>query len=153
MRKSQRNTNESSLIIYVGKTGLIQKTIPDSKLITFVNNTLFPNLADLNGDGASTQKQHISSMFKGFKNSVQSPSILRQIIEKIDTLSFASSDDIHTMAKMYEDMLIEMKDASGQNGEFYTTRPLIRFIVNVTKPSLKKKETVLDSSFWNWGIS
>ena len=128
------------------------KIIPDSKLITFVNGTLFPSLADLNGDGASTQKQHISSMFKGFKNSVQSSSILRQIIEKIDTLSFASSDDIHTMAKMYEDMLIEMKDASGQNGEFYTARPLIRFIVNVTKPSLKKKETVLDPASGTGGF-
>ena len=128
------------------------KNIPDSKLITFVNGTLFPSLAELNGNDASTQKQHISSMFKGFKNSVQSSSILRQIIEKIDTLSFASSDDIHTMAKMYEDMLIEMKDASGQNGEFYTARPLIRFIVNVTKPSLKKKETVLDPASGTGGF-
>jgi len=128
------------------------KTIPDSKLISFVNDTLFPNLADLNGNNSSTQKQHMSSMFKGFKNSVQSPSILRQIIGKIDTLSFASSDDIHTMAKMYEDMLIEMKDASGQNGEFYTARPLIRFIVNVTKPSLKKKETVLDPASGTGGF-
>jgi len=129
-----------------------QKNIPDSKLISFVNNTLFPKLSDLNGDGKSSQKQHISSMFKGFKNSVQSPSILRQIIEKIDTLSFASSDDIHTMAKMYEDMLIEMKDASGQNGEFYTPRPVIRFIVNMVKPSLKKNETVLDPASGTGGF-
>jgi len=129
-----------------------QKNIPDSKLISFVNNTLFPKLSDLNGDDESSQKQHISSMFKGFKNSVQSPSILRQIIEKIDTLSFASSDDIHTMAKMYEDMLIEMKDASGQNGEFYTPRPVIRFIVNMVKPSLKKNETVLDPASGTGGF-
>jgi len=129
-----------------------QKNIPDSKLISFVNDQLFPKLANLNGDGKSSQKEHIASMFKGFKNSVQSPSILRQIIEKIDTLSFASSDDIHTMAKMYEDMLIEMKDASGQNGEFYTPRPVIRFIVNIVKPSLKKKETVLDPASGTGGF-
>jgi type I restriction enzyme M protein len=128
------------------------KTIPDFKLISFVNDTLFPKLATLDKDDNLSQKQHIASMFKGFKNSVQSPSILRQIIDKIDTLSFASSDDIHTMAKMYEDMLIEMKDASGQNGEFYTTRPLIRFIVNVTKPSLKRKETVLDPASGTGGF-
>jgi len=127
------------------------KSIPDSKLISFVNDTLFPKLSSLD-DGKSSQKQHISSMFKGFKNSVQSPSILRQIIQKIDTLSFASSDDIHTMAKMYEDMLIEMKDASGQNGEFYTPRPVIRFIVNMIKPSLKKKETVLDPASGTGGF-
>jgi len=128
-----------------------KKTIPDSKLISFVNDTLFPKLSSLD-DGVSSQKQHISLMFKGFKNSVQSPSILRQIIEKIDTLSFTSSDDIHTMAKMYEDMLIEMKDASGQNGEFYTPRPVIRFIVNTVKPSLKKKETVLDPASGTGGF-
>ncbi len=127
------------------------KNIPNSKLISFVNDILFPKLSSLD-DGKSSQKQHIASMFKGFKNSVQSPSILRQIIEKIDTLSFASSDDIHTMAKMYENMLIEMKDASGQNGEFYTPRPVIRFIVNIVKPSLKKKETVLDPASGTGGF-
>ena len=127
------------------------KKIPDSKLVSFVNDTLFPKLADLD-DGKSTQKQHISLMFKGFKNSVQSPTILRQIIQKIDLLSFASSDDIHTMAKMYEDMLIEMKDASGQNGEFYTPRPVIRFIVNQVKPSLKNNETVLDPASGTGGF-
>ena len=127
------------------------KNIPDSKLISFVNDTLFPKLSDLD-DGKSSQKQHIALMFKGFKNSVQSPSILRQIIQKIDSLSFTSSDDIHTMAKMYEDMLIEMKDASGQNGEFYTPRPVIRFIVNQVKPSLKNKETVLDPASGTGGF-
>jgi len=127
------------------------KNIPDSKLISFVNEQLFPELANLN-DKKSSQKQHIALMFKGFKNSIQSPSILRQIIEKIDELSFVSSDDIHTMAKMYEDMLIEMKDASGQNGEFYTPRPVIRFIVNTVKPSLKKKETVLDPASGTGGF-
>ena len=128
------------------------RKIPDSKLISFVNQQLFPKLADLDVNCDSTQKQHIASMFKGFKNSIQSPSILRQIIEKIDTLSFTSSDDIHTMAKMYEDMLIEMKDASGQNGEFYTPRPVIRFIVNTVKPNLKKKETVLDPASGTGGF-
>ena len=48
------------------------------------------------------------------------------------------------MAKLYEDMLIEMRDAAGSNGEFYTPRPVIRFIVNQIKPSLKKSEKVLD---------
>ena len=112
------------------------KNISDSKLIPFVNDVLFPKLSTFD-DGRSSQKQHISLMFKGLKNSIQSPNILRQIIQKIDQLSFASSDDIHTMAEMYEDMLIEMKDASGQSGEFYTPRPVIRFIVNAVRPSLK----------------
>ena len=129
-----------------------KKTISDPNLISFVNDTLFPGLANLNGKVPSSQKEHIATMFKGFSNRVESPTILRQIIEKIATLSFASSDDIHTMAKMYEDMLIEMKDAAGQNGEFYTPRPVIRFIVSMTNPRLKKGERVLDPACGTGGF-
>lgn len=128
------------------------RKIPDPKLINFVNNILFTKLSKLNGDTKNIQKQHISAIFKGFTNRVVSPKILREIISKIDTLSFASSDDIHTMAKMYEDMLIEMKDAAGQNGEFYTPRPVIRFIVNQTKPDIKKGESVLDPACGTGGF-
>ncbi len=129
-----------------------QKKVPDTKLISFVNNTLFPKLSKLDSDGTDIQKQHIASIFKGFVNRVASPKILREIISKIDTISFASSDDIHTMAKMYEDMLIEMKDAAGQNGEFYTPRPVIRFITEITKPNLKKGEIVLDPACGTGGF-
>ena len=129
-----------------------KKTVSDPNLISFVNGKLFPGLANLNGKVPSSQKEHIATMFKGFSNRVESPTILRQIIEKIATLSFASSDDIHTMAKMYEDMLIEMKDAAGQNGEFYTPRPVIRFIVSMTNPSFKKGERVLDPACGTGGF-
>jgi type I restriction enzyme M protein len=128
------------------------KKVSDDKLISFVNKTLFPKLSKLDLGDNNIQKQHISSIFKGFVNRVVSPKILRGIISKIDTISFASSDDIHTMAKMYEDMLIEMKDAAGQNGEFYTPRPVIRFITNMTKPNLKKGETVLDPACGTGGF-
>jgi type I restriction enzyme M protein len=121
------------------------------ELISFVNKTLFPELAKLT-EQKDIQKQHIGSIFKGFVNRVESPTILREIISKINELDFTSSDDIHTMAKMYEDMLIEMKDAAGQNGEFYTPRPVIRFITNVIKPSLKKGEMVLDPACGTGGF-
>ncbi|MGI0056580.1 MAG: type I restriction-modification system subunit M N-terminal domain-containing protein, partial [Nitrosarchaeum sp.] len=72
-----------------------EKKIPNSKLIDFVNTTLFPKLAELNGD-SNIQKTHIASIFKGFTNRIESPTILRQIISKINELDFTSSDDIHT---------------------------------------------------------
>ena len=127
------------------------KKIPNEKLIDFVNNTLFPKLAELNGDD-NIQKTHVASIFKGFTNRIESPTILREIISKINELDFTSTDDIHTMAKMYEDMLIEMKDAAGQNGEFYTPRPVIRFIVNVIHPSLKNGDKVLDPACGTGGF-
>ena len=39
-------------------------------------------------------------------------------------------------------MLREMRDAAGDSGEFYTPRPVVRFMVAVTDPRLG--ETVLD---------
>jgi type I restriction-modification system DNA methylase subunit len=39
-------------------------------------------------------------------------------------------------------MLREMRDAAGDSGEFYTPRPVVKFMVDVTDPQLG--ETVLD---------
>jgi len=126
--------------------------VADKDLIPYVNQTLFPKLATLDEKTDNIQKKHIAAIFKGFTNRIASPVILREIISKIKTVSFASTDDIHTMAKLYEDMLIEMKDAAGQNGEFYTPRPLIRFIVNMVKPNLKKVEKMLDPACGTGGF-
>jgi len=129
-----------------------QEKISDENLIPFVNQTLFPKLSSLDEKTDEIQKKHVAAIFKGFTNRVASPKILREIISKIKEVNFISSDDIHTMAKMYEDMLIEMKDAAGQNGEFYTPRPVIRFIVNMVKPSLKKGERFLDPASGTGGF-
>ena len=124
-----------------------QDKISNENLIPFVNQTLFPKLSSLDEESDEIQKKHIAAIFKGFTNRVASPKILREIISKIKQVNFVSSDDIHTIAKMYENMLIEMKDAAGQNGEFYTPRPVIRFIVNMVKPSLKKGQRMLDPAW------
>ena len=75
-----------------------------------------------------------------------------QIINLVNKVNFVNTDDVHTMAKLYEDMLVEMRDAAGSNGEFYTPRPVIRFIVNQVKPSLKKSEKVLDPACGTGGF-
>ena len=62
--------------------------------------------------------------------------LLRDVVNKVNQINFASSDDIHTMAHLYESMLREMRDAAGDSGEFYTPRPIIRFIVQQVNPRL-----------------
>ncbi len=68
--------------------------------------------------------------------------LLGDLIDQIDKVHFASADDIHTMAHLYESMLREMRDAAGDSGEFYTPRPVIRLMVEQVDPRLG--ETVLD---------
>jgi len=47
-------------------------------------------------------------------------------------------------------MLREMRDAAGDSGEFYTPRPVIRFMVEVTDPKLG--ETILDPAAGTGGF-
>src|ERR1700681_2533165 len=47
-------------------------------------------------------------------------------------------------------MLREMRDAAGDSGEFYTPRPVVRFMVEVTHPRLG--ETILDPACGTGGF-
>ena len=54
------------------------------------------------------------------------------------------------MAHVYESMLKEMRDAAGDAGEFYTPRPVVRFMVGRIDPRLG--ETVLDPAVGTGGF-
>jgi type I restriction enzyme M protein len=126
------------------------KTGPD--LIQFVNNDLFPKLSNLVGGPGYEQRDIIRSIFRELNNRVLSGYILRKIINLINKVNFISTDDIHTMAKLYERMLLEMRDAAGTHGEFYTPRPVIRFIVEIIKPNLNKSEKIIDPACGTGGF-
>jgi type I restriction enzyme M protein len=65
-------------------------------------------------------------------------------------VDFTSTDDIHTMGHLYESMLREMSDAAGDSGEFYTPRPLVRFIVQQVDPRLG--DAILDPAAGTGGF-
>jgi len=119
-------------------------------LINFVNNDLFPNLRGLVGVDDKDQRTVIAEVFQEIYNSMRSGYLLRDIINLVNKIDFAVSDDIHTMAHLYESMLKEMRDAAGSNGEFYTPRPVIRFIVNQIKPQIGEK--ILDPALGTGGF-
>ena len=60
--------------------------------------------------------------------------LLRDVINKVDSIHFSSTEEIHTLGHLYESMLREMRDAAGDSGEFYTPRPVVRFMVAVIDP-------------------
>jgi type I restriction enzyme M protein len=119
-------------------------------LIRFVNDNLFPYLRRLAGSGAHDQRDVLSAVFKETNNRMLSGYLLRDVVNKVNEINFASADDIHTMAHLYESMLREMRDAAGDSGEFYTPRPVIRFMVEQVDPQLG--EVILDPACGTGGF-
>jgi type I restriction enzyme M protein len=119
-------------------------------LLTFVNANLLPYLRGLSGTGTHDPRDVLAAVFKETHNRMLSGYLLRDVVNKVNEINFASSDDIHTMAHLYESMLREMRDAAGDSGEFYTPRPIIRFIVQQVDPKLG--EIVLDPACGTGGF-
>ncbi|MBB2486645.1 SAM-dependent DNA methyltransferase [Mitsuaria sp. WAJ17] len=112
---------------------------------------LFAYLRGLAGEGEKgSQREVIANVFKGVQNRMVSGYLLRDIINKINGIHFSASEEIHTLSHLYESMLREMRDAAGDAGEFYTPRPVVRFMVQVTDPRLG--ETVLDPACGTGGF-
>jgi type I restriction enzyme M protein len=119
-------------------------------LLSFVNGGLLPYLRSLTGTGAHDPRDILAAVFKETNNRMLSGYLLRDVVNKVAEINFASADDIHTMAHLYESMLREMRDAAGDSGEFYTPRPVIRFITQQVDPKLG--EIVLDPACGTGGF-
>ncbi|HGM5957544.1 SAM-dependent DNA methyltransferase [Stenotrophomonas maltophilia] len=112
---------------------------------------LFAHLRGLAGSGEKgSQREVIANVFRGVQNRMVSGYLLRDIINKINGIHFSSSEEIHTLSHLYESMLREMRDAAGDSGEFYTPRPVVRFMVQVT--DLRIGETMLDPACGTGGF-
>lgn len=112
------------------------------ELLDFVNGDLIPYLARLSGPDERDIRTIIGNIFQGTTNRIRSGYILREVVDKLSNINFNLSDDAHAISHFYETMLKEMRDAAGDAGEFYTPRPVIRFIINRLAPKLG--ERVLD---------
>jgi type I restriction enzyme M protein len=112
---------------------------------------LFAYLRALRGDnGRRERRDVIATVFQGFANRMESGYLLRDVVNLIDGIHFDSSEEVHTLGRFYETLLREMRDAAGDSGEFYTPRPVVRFMVQVTNPTLG--ESVLDPACGTGGF-
>jgi type I restriction enzyme M protein len=76
--------------------------------------------------------------------------LLRDVINKVNGIHFLAKEEVFTLGHLYETMLREMRDAAGENGEFYTPRPVVKFMVQAADPRLG--ETVLDPACGTGGF-
>jgi type I restriction enzyme M protein len=131
------------------------------ELIAFVNNDeairpdgkkgagLFAYLRGLtstNGD----RRDVVAAVFRGTVNRMTNGYLLRDILNKVQGIHFNSTEELHTLGRLYESMLKEMRDAAGDSGEFYTPRPVVQFMVQVIDPKIG--ETVLDPAAGTGGF-
>lgn len=117
------------------------------ELLDFVNNDLLRKLRSLDD---SDEQRVIAQLFGETYNRMLSGFLLRDIVNLVAKINFNSSDDIHTLSHLYESMLKEMRDAAGDSGEFYTPRPVVRFMVERVAPQLG--ERVLDPACGTGGF-
>ena len=112
---------------------------------------LFAYLRSLSGSGEVLDREDIvASVFRGTVNRMQSGYLLRDVLDKVNTIHFGLSEETLTLSQMYESMLKEMRDAAGDSGEFYTPRPLVRMIVKAVNPQLG--EVILDPAAGTGGF-
>lgn len=96
------------------------------------------------------RREVIARVFRSTTNRMESGFLLRDVVNKISEIHFTSTDEMHTLGRLYESMLREMRDAAGDSGEFYTPRPVVRFMVEVVNPRLG--ETILDPACGTGGF-
>jgi type I restriction enzyme M protein len=130
------------------------KALTGDDLLAFINNEkvraangktitgLFNYLKSLQSETGTERKDVIATVFKGVMNRMINGYLLRDVINKIEEIHFTNNEEINTLSHLYESILKEMRDASGDAGEFYTPRPVVKFMVEMLNPQIG--ETVLD---------
>ncbi len=121
-------------------------------LVAYVDRQLFPYLQGFRQRAASpdTIEYKIGEIFGEVKNRFQSGYSLRDAVELVDGLRFQSQREKHELSHLYEAKIRNMGNAGRNGGEYYTPRPLIRAMIQVTRPRLG--ERIYDGALGSGGF-
>lgn len=109
------------------------------ELLDFVNNRLFKDLKEMELDQNSDPKSFlVKAIFEDSYNYMKSGALIRQVINKLNEIDFTAGEDRHLFNDIYENILKDLQSA-GNSGEFYTPRPVTRFIIEMLNPQLGEK--------------
>jgi len=109
------------------------------ELVFFINQKLFPYLRSLTG---TQEKEKVAEVFREITNRIHSPHTVLDTIDILDQIKMSHFQDTHLLSQVYEEILQQMGSEGGWTGEFYTPRPIIRFMIKIVNPRLK--EVILD---------
>ncbi|MBY0339143.1 MAG: type I restriction-modification system subunit M [Acetobacteraceae bacterium] len=99
---------------------------------------LFATLRGLRAEeGAGRDRRAVvATVFEGVVLKVRSGHILRDVVDLLGGIHFDASDEVFQLSRLYEGMLRQLRDAAGAAGEYYTPRPVVRFMVRALDPRL-----------------
>lgn len=117
------------------------KALTGDDLRDFVDGKLFPYLKSFKqkADSPDTIEYKIGEIFSEIRNKIQSGYTLRDVLERADELRFRSQKEKHELSHLYETKIKNMGNAGRNGGEYYTPRPLIRAMIQVTKPKIGER--------------
>src|SRR5690625_419516 len=110
------------------------KQLDPETMFETIRDEVFPFIKELGGKNGNTYRKHMEGAMFLFPK----PSTLARVVELIDQLDLKDRD---TKGDMYEYMLSKLSVA-GQNGQFRTTRHIIKMMVELTQP--KPLENIAD---------
>jgi type I restriction enzyme M protein len=117
-------------------------------LLKFVHGRLIPTLQSLGGDPL---RETVSGVFTE-RNVVVAASgyNLKEVLAIIDRIDFHNQDDIFTVGHVYEELLRRLGNENKMAGEFFTPRPVVRFVIQIVGPRIG--ETVYDPAAGTCGF-
>lgn len=108
--------------------------ITGSELIDFVNNQLFEYFKNIQITDNPLTKI-LRAVFGDTSNYMKNGTLLRQVFNIVNTFNFNSSKDRHDFNDIYEQLLKSLQNAKDA-GEFYTPRPLTKFVTEMVEPKI-----------------
>lgn len=106
-----------------------EEGLTGDELNSFVNNDLFPAMRKLSWT-ANPRTLIVREAFEDSYNYMKNGTLLRQVINKINSINFNAKSDRHQFNDLYEKLLKDLQSA-GNSGEYYTPRALTEFIVQM----------------------
>ena len=103
------------------------------RLLSFVNDELFPSLKELSGTVNDGRRRIVREVFEDAYNYMKSGQLMRQVVNKINTIDFNNLAERQHFGDIYEQILNDLQSA-GNAGEYYTPRAVTTFMANRIDP-------------------
>lgn len=119
-------------------------------LLAFINTNLFPSFKALTASGKwANRARVVRGVFEDAYNYMKSGQLMRQVINKINTVDFNDLAERRHFGEIYEQLLNDLQSA-GNAGEYYTPRAVTAFMVDRIDP--RPGETLFDPSCGTGGF-